>query len=49
MSMTRLYKPDCEPSDWQRTRSLGRDDLPRVMKVADQAWTWSHEHQQRSS
>ncbi len=46
VSITRLYKPDEEQPDWARAHSFGRDDLPRVAKVADQAWTWIHEHQQ---
>ena len=48
VSITRLYKQDSDAPDWQRTHSFGRDDLPRVAKVADQAWTWIYERQQNA-
>ena len=49
VAITRLYKPDGDEGDWARTHSFGRDDLPRVAKVADQAWTWIHERQQEAA
>lgn len=49
VSITRLYKADGDDADWQRTHSFGREDLPRVAKVADQAWTWIHERQQEAA
>lgn len=46
VSITRLYKPDPDKPDWERSTSFNRDDLPIVAKVADQAWTWIHAQQQ---
>lgn len=34
---TRLYK---EGGQWRDATNFGRDDLPLLMKVADQAHTW---------
>ncbi len=39
--ISRLYK---EGNDWRQSESYGRDDLPLVMKVADLAHTWIHQH-----
>ncbi len=41
VTISRLYKP--EGDDWKRTDNFGRDDLPLVGKVADQAHTWIYE------
>ena len=40
--ISRLYK---EGDAWKRSESFGRDDLPLVMKVADQVHTWIYEQQ----
>ncbi len=37
VTVTRLYK---DGDDWKRTESFGRDDLPLLAKVADQAHSW---------
>lgn len=39
---SRLYK---EGDAWKRSESFGRDDLPLVMKVADQIHTWIYQQQ----
>ena len=41
VTVSRLYKP--EGGDWKRADSFGRDDLPLVAKVVDQAHTWIFE------
>jgi hypothetical protein len=41
VTITRLYK---EGDEWHDSASFGRDDLPLVAKVADQAHTWIFEH-----
>ena len=41
VTFARLYK---DGDDWKQTESFGRDDLPLVAKVADQAHTWIYEH-----
>lgn len=46
VSVTRLYKSSPHDSDWQRTHSFGRDDLPKVSEVAQQAWRFIYELQQ---
>ena len=43
VTFSRLYK---EGDDWKSTDSFGRDDLPLLMKVADQAHTWIFKHRQ---
>jgi hypothetical protein len=40
--ISRLYK---EGDAWKRSESFSRDDLPLVMKVADQVHTWIYEQQ----
>jgi len=45
VSITKLYRNEGD-SEWSRSTSFNRDDLPLVGKVADQAWTWIHESQQ---
>ena len=37
MTVTRLYK---DGDDWKESTSFGRDDLPLVKEVVDQAWKW---------
>jgi hypothetical protein len=37
VTIARLYRDNDE---WKTTSSFGRDDLPLVVKVADQAHTW---------
>ena len=38
VSLSRLYKDTDDK--WQQTESFGRDDLPLVAKVVDQAHDW---------
>jgi hypothetical protein len=38
--VSRLYK---DGDEWKRSDSFGRDDLPLVAKVVDQAHTWIFE------
>lgn len=40
VTMARLYK---EGDQWKETHSFGRDDLPLVAKVSDQAHSWIFE------
>lgn len=40
VTITRLYK---DGNDWKDSTSFGRDDLPLVAKVCDQAHTWIFE------
>ena len=37
VSITRIYK---DGDQWKDSASFGRDDLPLVAKIADQAHTW---------
>jgi hypothetical protein len=37
VTVCRLYK---DGDQWKRTESFGRDDLPLLAKVVDQAHTW---------
>ena len=37
VTVSRLYK---DGDDWKQTESFGRDDLPLLAKVVDQAHTW---------
>ena len=37
VTITRLYK---DGDDWKDTTSFGRDDMPLVAKVCDQAHSW---------
>jgi len=43
VTIVRLYK---DGEDWKSSDSFGRDDLPLLCKVADQAHTWIFAHQQ---
>jgi hypothetical protein len=40
VTICRLYK---DGEQWKQTESFGRDDLPLVAKVVDQAHTWIFE------
>lgn len=40
VTVSRLYK---DGDDWKDSSSFGRDDLPLVSKVVDQAHTWIFE------
>ncbi len=40
VTLTRLYK---DGDEWKDSTSFGRDDLPLVAKVCDQAHTWIFE------
>ena len=46
VTLTRLYKD--EKDDWQDSNSFGRDDLPLLTKVADQAHSWIYANSGRS-
>lgn len=46
VSISRLYKAHEEDTEWQRSTSFNRDDLPLVAKVADLAWVWVYAQQQ---
>lgn len=41
VTVSRLYK---DGDDWKDSASFGRDDLPLVAKVCDQAHSWIFEH-----
>ena len=41
VTVSRLYK---DGDDWKDSSSFGRDDLPLVAKVCDQAHSWIFEH-----
>jgi hypothetical protein len=43
VTVGRLYK---DGNDWRQTESFGRDDLPVLAKVADQAHTFIFQKQQ---
>jgi hypothetical protein len=40
VTLCRLYK---DGDEWKRSESFGRDDLPLVAKVVDQAHSWIFE------
>ena len=42
VTLSRLYKDDNDK--WADSTSFGRDDLPLLAKVADQAHSWIFEH-----
>jgi hypothetical protein len=46
VTFTRSYK---DGDEWKESDSFGRDDLLALSKLADQAHTWIHEHQQAQS
>ena len=39
VTVCRIYKDDAT-GEWRDSQSFGRDDLPLLAKVADQAHTW---------
>ncbi|MBX7132148.1 MAG: hypothetical protein K1X67_05645 [Fimbriimonadaceae bacterium] len=41
VTFTRLYK---DGDTWKDSQSFGRDDLPLIAKVADQAHSWIFSH-----
>ena len=41
VTVSRLYK---EEEQWKDSTSFGREDLPLLIKVLDQAHTWIYEH-----
>jgi hypothetical protein len=43
VTLSRIYK---DGDEWKSSESFGRDDLPLLCKVADQAHTWIFTHQQ---
>ncbi len=43
VTVSRIYKDGAE---WKSTESFGRDDLPLLIKVLDQAHTWIFSAQQ---
>ncbi len=43
VTLSRIYK---DGDVWKDSTSFGRDDLPLVMKVSDQAHSWIFEHSQ---
>ena len=43
VTFSRLYK---DGDQWKDSQSYGRDDLPLLAKVADQAHTWIFEENQ---
>jgi hypothetical protein len=45
VSITKLYKNEGD-TEWSRSTSFNRDDLPLVGEVSRQAWVWIHENQQ---
>lgn len=46
VTVSRLYK---DGDQWKDSNSFGRDDLPLVAKVVDQAHSWIFEHATGSS
>ncbi len=46
VTISRLYK---DGDDWKDSASFGRDDLPLVAKVCDQAHSWIFEQSSNSS
>lgn len=46
VTVSRLYK---DGDQWQESASFGRDDLPLLAKVSDQAHTWIFQSQQEDS
>lgn len=47
VTLSRLYKDDND--EWQDSTSFGRDDLPLLAKVADQAHSWIYSQNGRST
>ena len=38
VTCARIYKDDAD--QWQESTSFGRDDLPQLKQVIDEAWQW---------
>lgn len=47
VTISRLYR-DEQQGQWKDSTSFGRDDLPLVAKVADQAHSWIYQAQARA-
>ncbi len=45
VSITRIYKTE---AGWETSMSFGRDELPLVGKVADQAHSWIYQQSERA-
>lgn len=45
VSITRIYKSE---AGWETSSSFGRDELPLVSKVADQAHLWIYQQSERT-
>jgi len=48
VTISRLYR-DEQQGQWKDSTSFGRDDLPLVAKVADQAHSWIYHAQARAA
>ncbi len=48
VTISRLYR-DEQQGQWKDSTSFGRDDLPLVAKVADQAHSWIYQAQARAN
>jgi hypothetical protein len=48
VTISRLYR-DEQQGQWKDSTSFGRDDLPLVAKVADQAHSWIYQAQSRAN
>ena len=48
VTISRLYR-DEQQGQWKDSTSFGRDDLPLVAKVADQAHSWIYQAQARAT
>ena len=46
VTVTRIYK---DGDEWKDSGSFGRDDLPLLAKVCDQAHTWIFEQRSKSN
>ncbi|TWU56006.1 hypothetical protein [Rubripirellula reticaptiva] len=46
VTVSRIYK---DGEEWKDSTSFGRDDLPLVAKVCDQAHTWIFENASKST
>lgn len=45
VSLSRIYKTE---AGWETSMSFGRDELPLVAKVADQAHSWIYQQAERT-
>ncbi len=46
VTLQRIYR---DGEQWKTSDSFGRDDLPLLIKVADQAHTWIFQHAQHAN